>query len=267
MKTTKLVLGLSLAALAAGCATGAAARRSGTAPVRTGILFESLRDSGRTYLYAVYVPRNYDPARAWPLVLFLHGSGESGADGAKPINQGIGPAILWNVEAWPAIVVFPQKPTVESEWEQHESAVTAIVARTIARYNVDKDRLYLTGASQGGHGAWVLGARHADLWAAVAPVCGYVAAHQTGEPGMPPPFNGRAAELAAPLARVPVWAFHGEADDVVPPQETREMAAALEAAGGKPRVSILPGVNHGAWDPAYRDGALRDWLFAQRRKR
>lgn len=253
---------LGLCALGAGCAavTGGAAEP-------TGFLFESLEASGLTYHYAVYVPRGYDPKRAWPLVLFLHGSGESGTDGTRQIIQGLGSAMQWDADRWPGIVLFPQKPIQHSEWEQHEKAVMEMVARARARYRIDPDRVYLTGLSQGGHGAWVLGARHADLWAAVVPICGYGASERAIPPGLLPPFTGDVAELGKVLRDMPIWAFHGEVDDIVNPQETRDLVAAVKAAGGQPRMSILPGVNHGAWDPAYRDPELPRWLFAQKKRR
>jgi predicted peptidase len=253
---------IGIAAAVAAAATCAGPERSTPGP--TGFLFGSLSEGGRDYPYAVYVPRNYDPARGWPLVVALHGSGESGTDGAKQIVQGIGSAILWDAPSWPCLVLFPQKPTEDSEWEQHEAAVMAMLSRVRGDYRVDAARIYLTGLSQGGHGAWVLGARHAAVWAAVVPICGYGPARSEG-PGLPPTFRGTPAELAAKLARLPIWAFHGESDDVVPVEAAREMAAALRDAGGAPKLTVLPGVGHNAWDAAYRDPALRKWLLAQRR--
>ncbi|MFT3916047.1 MAG: PHB depolymerase family esterase [Anaeromyxobacteraceae bacterium] len=255
---------LALIALGAGCA----AMAGRDAHVPTGFIFETLEDGGRAYRYAVYVPRGYDPGQAWPLVLFLHGQGESGTDGTRMVIQGLGSAIQWDPASWPGIVVFPQKPTENTEWEQHEPAVMAMVARARARYRIDPDRIYLTGLSQGGHGSWVLGARHPELWAAVVSICGYArGTPEYATPGHAPPFTGGPAELAGKLRGVPFWAFHGEVDDVVPPQETRDLVAAVRAAGGQPKMTILPGVNHGAWDPAYRDPELPRWLFAQRKQR
>jgi len=112
----------------------------------------------------------------------------------------------------------------------------------------------------------VLGARHPDLWVAVAPVCGYVAARRRNAAGGIPAgaFGGTATELAKPLASTPIWAFHGAIDDVVPVAETEEMIAALRAAGGAPRVTIVPEVGHGVWLRAYEDPEFAAWLFAQR---
>jgi predicted peptidase len=252
---------LALAAAAVGCASAARGRFE-----ERGFLFRELSVGGRVYPYAVYVPRAYDPARPWPVVLFLHGRGESGTDGVKPIIQGIGSAILWNSERWPALVVFPQKPGEDSEWEQHEAAVLAILDTVRREYRVDDDRIYLTGLSQGGHGTWVLGARHPGTWAALVSVCAYAAAHpRAAKLGLPPASFGAAEQLAAGIGDLPFWLFHGDADDVVPAEQTREMARALAALGHPPKATIYPGVNHNSWDRAYAEEELPRWLFAQRR--
>jgi predicted peptidase len=251
-------IGTALLALA-GCA--AIARRE---PPVTGFVFGTITAQGRSLPYSVYVPRDYDAGRVWPLILFLHGSGESGADGVRPMILGIGSAIQWDVARWPAIVLFPQKPNEDAEWEQYEAQVMALVDRARSLYAIDPARIYLTGLSQGGHGTWVLGARHASLWAALVPICGYAAAHRN-DIGLPQPYTGEARDLATLVAPLPIWAFHGEVDDVVPVEETRALVAAVRAAGGQPKITTLPGVGHGAWDPAYRDPELAKWLFAQRR--
>ena len=258
---TLTLLALALAAL--GCATASRGRLA-----EHGFLFRELAIDGRTYPWAVYVPRAYDPGRRWPLIVFLHGRGESGSDGVKPIVQGIGSAILWNAERWPALVVFPQKPEKDSEWEQHEAAVLAALDAVTREYRVDPDRVYLTGISQGGHGTWVLGARHRDRWAALVSVCAYAAAHPRAAGFAPPPaFAGTAGELAAGIGDLPVWLFHGDADDVVPAEQMRQLAAALAALGQPPRVTLYPDVNHNSWDRAYAEEELPRWLLAQRRVR
>jgi predicted peptidase len=163
---------------------------------------------------------------------------------------------------------MPQKPDREREWESYEKSLLALVERARRSWSIDPERLLLTGLSQGGHGSWVLGARHQDLWAAVGPVCGYVAARRRDAAGRIPAdaFGGAAAELANPLAATPVWAFHGAIDDVVPVAETETMIAALREAGGTPKVTIVPDVGHGVWSRAYEDPEFAAWLFAQRRR-
>jgi predicted peptidase len=215
----------------------------------TGFLFKSLAQSDGAFKYAVFVPRDYDPARKWPFIVFLHGAGECGTDGAKPIAQGIGTAILLDVEKWPFIVLFPQKPDVRDQWEKYDRAVMEMLQQARKDYNVDDSRLYLTGLSQGGHGAWVLGAKHADVWAAIAPVCGY------GEP----------AEIAPALKSMPVWCFHGETDTAVPVKQSQAMVDAIKAEGGSPKLTLYPGVGHNSWDKAYREEKLYEWLLSNKR--
>jgi len=234
---------------------------AGGAEVSTGFLFRSLKGNGRELKYAVYVPRGYDPSRAWPLILFLHGSGESGTDGSRQLAQGLPRELVWNPDRWPFIVIIPQKPSQDAEWEEYELELMTMLAHARREYTVDPTRLVLTGLSQGGHGAWVLAARHPELWAAVVPVCGYGTV-RSGAAGV---FTGTVTDLAAAIKGVPAWAFHGEADDVVPAGETRAIVAALEAAGAHPRMTIYPGVGHGCWERAYGEQELPGWMLARRR--
>ena len=252
----KVMAALAALALVVGSAKAAA---PGGSDVSTGFLFRSIKHEGRELKYAVYVPRAYDPSRAWPLILFLHGSGESGTDGSRQLAQGLPRELVWNPDLWPFIVIIPQKPSQDAEWEQYELELMTMLAQARRDYNVDPTRLVLTGLSQGGHGAWVLGARHPELWAAVVSACGYGAV-RSGVPGV---FTGTVGDLATAMRATPVWAFHGEADDVVPVAETRAMAEALKAAGSKPRATFYPGVGHGCWERAYGEKELPGWLLAQ----
>ena len=256
--TEKVLVTLAAFVLAGGFVEAASA---GGSDVGTGFFFQSLKENGRELKYAVYVPRVYDPTRPWPLILFLHGSGESGIDGSRQLAQGLPRELVWNPDRWPFIVIIPQKPAQDAEWEQYELELMTMLAHARREYNVDPTRLVLTGLSQGGHAAWVLAARHPELWAAVVPVCGYGSV-RFGPAGVP---TGTFIELAERIGGIPVWAFHGEADDVVPVRETRAMIAALEAAGAHPRGTIYPGVGHGCWERAYGEPELPGWLLAQRR--
>jgi predicted peptidase len=232
-----------------------------------GLLLGEIAAGGETLRYAAYVPPDYDAARRWPLVLSLHGRGECGTDGLRQLTQGLSQAILAAPHEWPVIALFPQKPDPDREWEEYEPAVMALLETARARWPIDPDRIYLTGLSQGGHGAWILGARHTELWAAVVPVCGYVEARVRGASGAVPAgvLDGTPAALAKTLVQVPVWAFHGAADSIVPAAHSEAMIAALLAAGGDAKLTLFPGVDHGSWDPAYRDSGLAAWLLAQRR--
>jgi predicted peptidase len=242
-----VAVGILLVALP-GCTTNA----PGTTAT-SGLLFEHL--AGLPHV--VYVPRDYSPDKAWPCIVFLHGSGESGTDGQKQIAQGIGTNILWNADRWPAIVLMPQKPAREVLWNKHADAIMAALAQVRSRYSIDPDRISLTGLSQGGHGVWTIAAAHPEVWSALVPICGFVDSNRaTNDP----------AAIASRIKHIPVWAFHGDADDVVPPQQTVKMIDALRAAGAEPRLTIYPGVNHGSWDRAYAEPELPEFLTRARRR-
>ncbi|HOC42385.1 MAG TPA: PHB depolymerase family esterase [Thermoanaerobaculales bacterium] len=256
---------LAVAVLAAACASSPGDL---AAPSCTGFVFGSLELGERSYPYALYVPRSYDASRTWPVVLFLHGKGECGRDGSRQISVGLGPELLARPERWPFLVLLPQKPEPDDEWEQHEAVLLAMLDEVAARYQVDPGRVLLTGLSQGGHGTWVLGARHPGRWAALVPICGYATA-PAGPPAgrsLSPRFEGSAAELAPALAGLPIWAFHGEADDTVPVAATLELVEETRRAGGSPRLTVLPGVGHNSWVAAYRDPELAEWMLQQVRR-
>ncbi len=214
----------------------------------TGFLTKSVQIEGETYVYSVYVPLGYDPARAWPLILFLHGVGERGRDGLLQTDVGIAHAIRKYPDRFPCIVVIPQCPET-CWWNKAFALVDATLARTREAYNVDADRLYLTGLSMGGFGTWAYAGAHPDLFAALVPICG-----------------GGKPEDAARLAHLPIWAFHGDADSTVSPKMSRRMVEAVRAAGGDARYTEYPGVGHNSWDAAYGDPELLNWLLEQRRR-
>lgn len=222
-----------------------------------GFLMRSVEAGEQKLPYCVYVPPEYDPQRPWPVILFLHGSGERGTDGLLQTEVGIGTAIRRNRARFPAIVVMPQCPPGKLWW-QDEMLQFALrcVEQTSREYHLDPDRVYLTGLSLGGAGAWHLGARLKGQFAAIVPICGFA------ELG---PATGVAETLAASLAGVPIWCFHGQADENVPAAKSREMVAAIQAAGGQVRYTEIPGAGHVIWDQVYGDAELVRWLFAQKR--
>jgi dienelactone hydrolase len=228
------------------------------APDRGRFVERSVRVRGALHRFRVWLPPGHDTRRAWPGVLFLHGSGECGDDAVKPTRVGLGPVLEADPGRWPFVVVFPQKPREDEEWEEREAMALAALDAATREFRIDPERVSLTGMSQGGHGVWYLGARHPARWAALAPVCAY----------------GRWRTVARRVARLPVWAFHGLRDDVVLPEETRQIVGAIRAererlgldpAGA--RMTLYPDANHNAWDPAYGEEELPRWLLAQRRGR
>jgi predicted peptidase len=237
--------------------------------VESGFLDRSVWVSGDTLPYQVYVPADYSDADRWPVILFLHGAGERGTDGLRQTVAGLAPAIRNDPERFPAIVVFPQAPP-DSTWSGVPArAAMAALDSVMARYSIDPDRVYLTGLSMGGNGAWRLGYRHPERFAAIAPICGWVTDHPgfpTSDPVTDPAHGDSFEALADRLRAMPIWIFHGEVDQAVPVSESRQAAAALEAAGSTARYTEIPGTGHNAWDPAYASHEFTDWLFAQRRR-
>lgn len=227
----------------------------------TGFLNRTLTIAGTEHAYQVYVPAQYNDTQEWPVTLFLHGAGERGNDGLKQTQVGLGRALRLQSERWPTIAVMPQVPSGET-WQgvAGEVAIAALDA-TLAEFNIDTSRQYLTGLSLGGNGTWYLGYNNSDRFAALAPICGFVG---LGE--RMPSFLGGGdayATLAARIKDIPIWIFHGDADVVVTVEESRKMSAALEKAGADVQYTEFPGVNHNSWDPAYGMEELAIWLMAQ----
>jgi predicted peptidase len=223
---------------------------------------------GETHRYQVFVPSRDVAPRRPAVVLFLHGSGERGDDGQRQVDVGLGPHLRANAATFPALAVFPQA-RASSEWSDQLDVATAALDAAMAEFGGDPDRVYLTGLSMGGYGAWELGLREPRRFAALVPVCAGVTApaHRptlrvVAVEGEPDPF----AAVAHGVEAIPTWIFHGADDPLVPAEQSRRMQAALQAAGAEEvRYTEFPGVGHASWDPAYAHAPLWDWLFAQRR--
>ncbi|NNG22345.1 prolyl oligopeptidase family serine peptidase [Telluria aromaticivorans] len=197
--------------------------------------------------YLTFLPKSYSAkGEKVPLIVFLHGSGERGSDLDKVKAWGP-PAIVEKDPDFPFMVVSPQIP--EGQWWD-TYLLKSMLDDVLKRYNVDPKRVYLTGISMGGYGAWDLAIKHPDYFAAVAPICG-----------------GGIARMAGRLKDVPVWAFHGLKDEAVPEAESARMVDALRAQGGKVKYTVLPEAGHiEAWVHAYGEAGLFDWFAQQRRQ-
>ena len=212
-------------------------------------------------------PEPLEPGTRYPVVLFLHGAGERGDDNerqlkflpswlAEPNTRRRRACFLvapqcraehaWSALDWQSKQAAPLPDVPTTDLQAAIAAVDSVIADEPA---ADADRLLLTGLSMGGYGSWDLAARMPDRFAAVLPICG-----------------GADAATAPRLVPLPIWCFHGTADPLVPVELSRTMIAAVRAAGGAPILSELPGVGHDSWTPAYRNEAVLDWLFAQRRR-
>ncbi|HEY9133885.1 MAG TPA: prolyl oligopeptidase family serine peptidase [Dyella sp.] len=222
---------------------------------------------GHTYRYQVFVPAGWTAKREWPVVLFLHGSGERGADNQKQMTQGLPPWLRDHGADFPAVVVIPQAPD-DTLWNgQSERMAMQALRESVKAYRGDKHRVYLTGLSMGGYGSWQFAIDHPGVFAAAAIICGGIEG-PADEPelkvGNPPAGRDPYGWVADRVGRLPVWIFHGSADTVVPPEGSRRMHAALEKRGTDVRFTEFPGVNHGSWVPAYATAELWPWMFSHK---
>lgn len=231
----------------------------------TGFLNRTVEVGGKPARYQVYLPYEYNPAKEWPVILFLHGAGERGTDGLRQTEVGLGRAIRENPRRFPAIVVLPQAPT-DSIWRGSvaEGALAAL-ERSIRGFHGDRSRLYLAGLSMGGYGVWTLALQRPAMFAAVIAVCGGLPPAHFKQPGVAGNDADSYLNVVRRLAGTPAWLFHGAADSVVPVTESRRLHAAFNQAGSPVYYTEYPGVGHNSWDPAFSDPMLWDWLFTQRR--
>jgi predicted peptidase len=266
----RIISAILLAALSG--AAAAQARR-----VETGFLDRAVTVGSETYSYQVYVPATYTPDRQWPVILFLHGGDERGTDGLLPTEVGIGTAIRKDRARFPAVVVFPQVVPGHLWDNAMQSQAVAALEHTINEFRGDRDRVYLTGLSIGGRGAWALAYRDPNRFAALVVITGPVMVldrpsyttemrdtlmretdfvHATDSYGA----------LASRVKNIPIWLFHGSADPVHPVSESRQLADALRKVNGVVRYNEYEGVGHNSWDRAYAEPELMAWLLAQHRE-
>lgn len=198
--------------------------------------------------YLLYLPDAYseETQQQWPLILFLHGMGQRGDDVELIKKHGI-PKIVDERRDFPFITVSPQCPE-SSFWPLETEALIALLDEVIANYNVDPDRVYLTGLSMGGYGTWILATTYPERFAAIAPICG-----------------GGIPVMASMLQTVPVWAFHGAKDETVPLAESERMVDALKKCGGDVRFTVYPDAEHDSWTETYDNPELYEWLLRHRR--
>jgi predicted peptidase len=200
--------------------------------------------------YLLYLPADYskDKDKKFPLIMFLHGSGESGSDVNKVKVHGP-PKLLEKGTDSPVkqfIVVSPQCPAARQGWNVFQ--LNALLDDINAKYNVDQDRVYLTGLSMGGYGTWEWAGRNSDRFAAIAPMCG----------------GGNPANVRR-LATLPIWVFHGDADPTVNVKNSDDMVAALKAANADVKFTRYPGVGHDCWTRSYENPELFTWMLSHKR--
>ncbi len=221
---------------------------------KTGFVDKTFKNAdGSESPYVVFVPADFDGKKQLPVILFLHGAGETKSakgGGKMPVDVGIGPVVKKLEKSFPAIVVIPRAEGFG--WgadTANAKRALSMLDEVIKEYNGDPKRVYLTGLSMGGMGTWSLAAAHPERWAAIVPICG------RGD-----------IKTAEKFKDIPCWCFHGDADTAVKVDGSREMIDALKKAGGTPKYTEYPGVGHNSWDKAYADKEMWTWLFEQKKK-
>lgn len=202
-----------------------------------------------TLHYLLDFPDGYATAdTALPLVLFLHGGGESGDDLRKVLRNGL-PKHIAAGERFPFITVAPQNRFVSGFWDI--VALSQLLDELERTLRIDPDRIYLTGLSRGGLGTWMLAMHDRGRFAAIAPVCGAVPASY---------------DIWIPT-NLPIWVFHGSDDDLIHPSESVNMIEnlRLKKMDPMPKLTMYEGVGHNAWEKAYADPELYAWLLSHSR--
>ncbi len=193
--------------------------------------------------YLLYLPKDYNETdKEFPLVLFLHGAGERGDDIEKVKIHGL-PKLINEGKDFPFIVVSPQCPD-RMFW--NTDILSKLLDEIEASYRVDKNRIYVTGLSMGGHGTWSLAIEQPNRFAAIAPVCGWADTSK-----------------ASTIAHIPTWVFHGAKDVVVPVKSSEDMVAALKNYGSNVKLTIYPEANHDSWTETYNNEELYKWFLEQ----
>jgi len=239
----------------------------------TGFLDRSVVVNRTEYRYQVYVPREFSRSKEWPVILALHGGGDYGSDGLKHTASGLANAVRRNPERFPAIVIFPQAHADNTPGWQREGGQASLAAldKAIKEFKGDPKRVILTGYSAGGNGTWSLASRYPERFAAIVPICSFVEAFKGRTSGVDYPSLATAdagdvySYIAKRVSRIPIWIFHGDADESVSVEESRKMNAALKAAGATVQYTEFPGVDHnGATNTAYARADLIAWMLKQR---
>jgi beta-glucosidase-like glycosyl hydrolase/poly(3-hydroxybutyrate) depolymerase len=238
--------------------------------VKTGEYLYKTYEKGADVLnYRILFPPGFDEGKKYPLLLFLHGSGERGDDNEKQLTHG-SQLFLDSIEKYPAIVVFPQCPQTDywanlyrpdeivperkfyffyqSDPNPAMKLVMALMEDMLEKPYIDNDRFYVSGLSMGGLGTFELSYRMQDKLAAALPICG-----------------GGDVRRADEMTRVAYWVFHGVKDDVVNPSYSVEMVKAIQRAGGSAKISLYWDANHNSWDPAFAEEDFLNWMFSKKR--
>lgn len=182
----------------------------------------------------------------FPLMIFLHGSGERGDD-LELVKKHGPPKMVETDNNFPFYLISPQMP-LNAHWKP--AGLKKIIDEVVSKYPIDSDRIYLTGLSMGGYGTWATAIEYPDLFAAIAPICG---------------GDKSDAMAVNRIAHLPVWAFHGADDSVVPEENTATIMEVLKKVNPKARYTVYPGVDHDSWTQTYANPEFYFWLMGQKR--
>ena len=205
--------------------------------------------------YLIYLPPDYaaTTGQRWPLMLFLHGAGDRGTDVQRVAIHGP-MSLVKRGTNFPFIIVAPLCPEGQ-QWENE--SLFCLLAHATKKFEVDTNRIYLTGLSMGGYGTWRMALAQPERFAAIAPICG-------GGSLIDVILGGR--DHPERFKSLPVWAFHGAKDDVVPRDESERMVEGLKEIGVKEvRLTVYPNADHNSWTETYNNPAFYDWLLQHRR--
>lgn len=223
-------------------------RKGGAGMGQKGMNFEKKVVKSLHLKYLLYLPKSYiDENKKWPLVLFLHGAGERGNDLEIVKRNGI-PKIADKDDSFSFVAVSPQCPE-ESTWQNHFDALDLLLEEIEKTYSIDKNRIYVTGLSMGGYGTWDFAMRYPDRFAAIIPICG----------------GSTYPELVGVLKDLPIWAFHGAKDDIVPVGESRVLVNILKKYNGNIKYTEYPEAGHDSWTETYNNTKIYEWLLEQKR--
>ncbi|MSU58514.1 MAG: phospholipase [Pedosphaera sp.] len=206
--------------------------------------------------YLFYRPKNYDAKskQRWPLMLFLHGAGERGTNVQRVAIHGPMSLVRQGRE-FPFLIVAPLCPEGQ-RWENE--GLLKLLEQVTRKFSVDTNRVYLTGLSMGGYGTWGLGVAHPEKFAAIAPICGGGSVIDIILAGYGKKVN--------PVKALPVWAFHGAKDPVVPLEESERMIKAMKKIGApEVKLTVYPNAEHNSWTETYNNPELYEWLLKHSR--
>ena len=237
---TALVLALTLCCAAAGAQTpGAQSAQEFSKEIKKTVKLG----------YLLYLPKEYgkEAGKKWPLILFLHGAGETGTN-IEMVKKHGPPKLCDQGKEYPFVIVSPQWPGPGFGWQSE--ALGYLLDEVQQKYAIDEDRVYLTGLSMGGFGTWQMAQDFPNRFAAIAPICG------GGQPAR-----------ARRIKNIPIWVFHGAKDPTVPIKASQDMVDALKAAEApEVKFTIYPEAGHDSWTETYNNPELYTWFLAHKRQ-